>query len=107
MQVRLFLPPSLPPFLAPSLPSICTVDEFRWAWMCVCSQNFGLEVDMIRTAALMPYAGMFLSSLPSLPPSLPFVVLGVTHYFILQHPGLNLSSLPPSPPDMLNHYRPR
>lgn len=43
--------------VAPSLPSICSVEEFKWARMCVCSRNFGLEVNRIRTAALVPYAG--------------------------------------------------
>ncbi|EKU20979.1 set domain containing protein, partial [Nannochloropsis gaditana CCMP526] len=32
--------------------------EFKWARMCVCSRNFGLEVNRIRTAALVPYADM-------------------------------------------------
>ncbi|EWM25607.1 set domain containing protein [Nannochloropsis gaditana] len=44
--------------VAPSLPSICSVEEFKWARMCVCSRNFGLEVNRIRTAALVPYADM-------------------------------------------------
>jgi hypothetical protein len=32
--------------------------EFAWARMCVCSRNFGLIVNGIRTAALVPYADM-------------------------------------------------
>jgi len=38
--------------------SICTLDEFKWARMCVCSRNFGLVVNGIQTAALVPYADM-------------------------------------------------
>lgn len=38
--------------------TICTLDEFKWARMCVCSRNFGLVVNGIQTAALVPYADM-------------------------------------------------
>lgn len=38
--------------------SICTLDEFKWSRMCVCSRNFGLVVNGIQTAALVPYADM-------------------------------------------------
>lgn len=44
--------------VAPSLPSVCSVEDFKWARMCVCSRNFGLEVNRVRTAALVPYADM-------------------------------------------------
>ena len=29
-----------------------------WARMCVCSRNFGLVINGIRTAALVPFADM-------------------------------------------------
>lgn len=32
--------------------------EFMWARMCVCSRNFGLVINGIRTAALVPFADM-------------------------------------------------
>uniref|UniRef100_A0A7S3JSP0 Rubisco LSMT substrate-binding domain-containing protein n=1 Tax=Aureoumbra lagunensis TaxID=44058 RepID=A0A7S3JSP0_9STRA len=38
--------------------NIATLDEFRWARMCVCSRNFGIVIDGIRTSALVPYADM-------------------------------------------------
>lgn len=44
--------------VVPSFSSICTLDEFKWARMCVCSRNFGLIVNGIQTAALVPYADM-------------------------------------------------
>ena len=44
--------------IAPALEKIATLDEFKWARMCVCSRNFGLEINRIRTAALVPYADM-------------------------------------------------
>jgi hypothetical protein len=40
------------------LDQICTLDEFKWARMCVCSRNFGLQVDGHRTSALVPHADM-------------------------------------------------
>lgn len=40
------------------LSKICTLDEFKWARMCVCSRNFGLQIDGHRTSALVPHADM-------------------------------------------------
>jgi len=40
------------------LSKICTLDEFKWARMCVCSRNFGLQMDGHRTSALVPHADM-------------------------------------------------
>jgi hypothetical protein len=42
----------------PSFQEVSTLHEFAWARMCVCSRNFGLIVNGIRTAALVPYADM-------------------------------------------------
>jgi|UPI0005819AA7 histone-lysine N-methyltransferase SETD3 len=44
--------------VAPSLGTLCTLDEFKWARMCVCSRNFGLQIDGHRTSALVPHADM-------------------------------------------------
>jgi histone-lysine N-methyltransferase SETD3 len=44
--------------VAPELEEICTLDEFKWARMCVCSRNFGLLMDGHRTSALVPQADM-------------------------------------------------
>lgn len=44
--------------LDPEFVHICTLDEFKWARMCVCSRNFGLIINGVRTAALVPYADM-------------------------------------------------
>ena len=40
------------------LAKICTLSEFKWARMCVCSRNFGLQIDGHRTSALVPHADM-------------------------------------------------
>jgi histone-lysine N-methyltransferase SETD3 len=40
------------------LSKICTLEEFKWARMCVCSRNFGLQIDGHRTSALVPQADM-------------------------------------------------
>lgn len=40
------------------LDKICTLEEFKWARMCVCSRNFGLQIDGHRTSALVPHADM-------------------------------------------------
>lgn len=40
------------------LDTICTLQEFKWARMCVCSRNFGLQIDGHRTSALVPHADM-------------------------------------------------
>jgi protein-histidine N-methyltransferase len=40
------------------LSRICTLQEFKWARMCVCSRNFGLQIDGHRTSALVPHADM-------------------------------------------------
>jgi histone-lysine N-methyltransferase SETD3 len=44
--------------VAPELQTLCTLDEFKWARMCVCSRNFGLQIDGHRTSALVPHADM-------------------------------------------------
>jgi len=44
--------------VAPGLADIATLEEFKWARMCVCSRNFGLQIDGHRTSALVPYADM-------------------------------------------------
>jgi len=44
--------------IAPELRDIATLDEFKWARMCVCSRNFGLQIDGHRTSALVPHADM-------------------------------------------------
>ena len=44
--------------VVPQFSEISTLDEFKWARMCVCSRNFGLIVNGVRTAALVPYADM-------------------------------------------------
>jgi len=44
--------------IAPELKQLATLDEFKWARMCVCSRNFGLQVDGHRTSALVPHADM-------------------------------------------------
>ena len=44
--------------IAPQLAQIATLNEFKWARMCVCSRNFGLQIDGTRTSALVPHADM-------------------------------------------------
>lgn len=44
--------------VAPQLAILCTLTEFQWARMCVCSRNFGLQIDGNRTSALVPHADM-------------------------------------------------
>ena len=44
--------------LVPSFVGICNLEEFKWARMCVCSRNFGMIINDVRTAALVPYADM-------------------------------------------------
>lgn len=44
--------------VAPQLANIATLEEFKWARMCVCSRNFGLQIDGHRTSALVPHADM-------------------------------------------------
>lgn len=44
--------------VAPDLAQIATLEEFKWARMCVCSRNFGLQIDGNRTSALVPHADM-------------------------------------------------
>ncbi len=44
--------------LDPSFEAICSLDDFKWARMCVCSRNFGMQINGVRTAALVPYADM-------------------------------------------------
>jgi len=45
--------------VAPGLKEIATLEEFQWARMCVCSRNFGLQINGHRTSALVPHADMF------------------------------------------------
>ncbi|CAM9814682.1 unnamed protein product [Chrysoparadoxa australica] len=42
----------------PQFRDIATLSDFMWARMCVCSRNFGLVVNGVRTSALVPYADM-------------------------------------------------
>merc|ERR1719491_856798 len=44
--------------VAPEFACIATLEEFKWARMCVCSRNFGLQIDGKRTSALVPHADM-------------------------------------------------
>jgi len=44
--------------VAPQLQEIASLEEFKWARMCVCSRNFGLQIDGHRTSALVPHADM-------------------------------------------------
>ena len=44
--------------VAPEFSSISTLDEFKWARMCVCSRNFGCAINNVKTAVLVPYADM-------------------------------------------------
>ena len=44
--------------IAPELTKVCDLDTFKWARMAVCSRNFGIVVNGVRTAALVPYADM-------------------------------------------------
>lgn len=44
--------------VAPDLQELCTLEEFKWARMCVCSRNFGLQIDGHRTSAMVPHADM-------------------------------------------------
>jgi histone-lysine N-methyltransferase SETD3 len=39
--------------LFPSFRDTATLDEFKWARMCVCSRNFGIIVDGLRTSAMV------------------------------------------------------
>ena len=42
----------------PQFRSMSTLEEFGWARMCVCSRNFGVQIQGLRTAVLVPYADM-------------------------------------------------
>ncbi len=44
--------------IVPEFSELCTLNDFKWARMCVCSRNFGLMINGLRTAALVPYADM-------------------------------------------------
>jgi SET domain/Rubisco LSMT substrate-binding len=44
--------------IAPQMSNIATLQEFKWARMCVCSRNFGLCINGHRTSALVPHADM-------------------------------------------------
>ena len=44
--------------IIPTFQDLCSLEEFRWARMAVCSRNFGITVNGLRTAAMVPYADM-------------------------------------------------
>jgi histone-lysine N-methyltransferase SETD3 len=44
--------------VCPQLRAIATLEDFKWARMCVCSRNFGLQIDGNRTSAMVPHADM-------------------------------------------------
>jgi len=44
--------------VGPDFQNIATLEEFKWARMCVCSRNFGLLIDGHRTSAMVPFADM-------------------------------------------------
>ena len=44
--------------IAPHFSNYSNLQEFKWARMCVCSRNFGLVINGIQTAAMVPYADM-------------------------------------------------
>lgn len=44
--------------IVPTFQSYATLQEFKWARMAVCSRNFGLVINGVQTAALVPFADM-------------------------------------------------
>lgn len=44
--------------VCPNFAQVSTVEQFKWARMCVCSRNFGLVINGMQTAAMVPYADM-------------------------------------------------
>jgi hypothetical protein len=44
--------------LVPDFANLASLEEFKWARMCVCSRNFGLLIDGHRTSAMVPFADM-------------------------------------------------
>ena len=44
--------------VVPQFGDIASLMDFKWARMCVCSRNFGLVINGLQTAALVPYADM-------------------------------------------------
>ena len=44
--------------ISPIFRTYATKEEFAWARMCVCSRNFGIQANGLRTAVLVPYADM-------------------------------------------------
>lgn len=42
----------------PTFAEVASLDDFSWARMCVCSRNFGVVVDGLRTSAMVPHADM-------------------------------------------------
>ena len=44
--------------VCPALAKYASLQDFMWARMCVCSRNFGLIINGVRTSALVPYADM-------------------------------------------------
>jgi len=44
--------------IVPNFRTMATLDEFIWARMIVCSRNFGLLINGVRTSALVPHADM-------------------------------------------------
>jgi histone-lysine N-methyltransferase SETD3 len=44
--------------VCPQLRAIASLEDFKWARMCVCSRNFGLQINGNRTSAMVPHADM-------------------------------------------------
>ena len=44
--------------IAPEFRELCTLEKFKWARCIVCSRNFGINCNGIKTAVLVPYADM-------------------------------------------------
>lgn len=44
--------------IVPEFRALATIEEFKWARMCVCSRNFGIYINGVRTSAMVPFADM-------------------------------------------------
>lgn len=44
--------------LIPEFVNMCSLTKFKWARMAVCSRNFGISLNGIKTAVMVPYADM-------------------------------------------------
>lgn len=44
--------------VCPDFEDIASLEEFKWARMAVCSRNFGITVQGLKTAVMVPYADM-------------------------------------------------